>query len=567
MQFRRGFGNFRSPCSSRLWTVTLGIASAVFTTLPAKAADRIHFSYGLFERSLSVESLDAYAEDGTVNSDLAFFLGFLSPEARTEFRTVLNTTYDLDPVAVSHSFYEPMGERSLRYVGNVIQTGQRQNGLYALRSALVLAAAQPDGFTLIDVVRQFPTQGMRIDLKVLLRGLRRGEEFFNQTNAVIDGIEQLAAETGSGTVVGEPADLPNLREPGPFQFSEETITLTDPSRDRTYPADLYIPQYPQTADTGSASIPVVVLSHGLGSSRRDFADVARHFASYGFLVALPEHIGSNTELQQAVLAGRAFEVFRISEFVDRPLDVSFLLDELERRNQSEWQGRLNLQNVAVFGHSFGGYTALMLGGATVDFEHLRESCSQESFVDFLNPALLLQCRALELETTAPEDVQRLSQGFRDDRVGLVVAFNPVNAVIFGPRGLSQVEVPTVIGASGYDPAAPLIPEQAVSFTWLDAPEKYLLLVRGGAHIPQLTALINRALAPSTDPEQLQEDLQLFRSNAKALLLAFLQVYLADRPEYSHYLEPFNVETLGDPPFEFSLIRSLTEEQLLQMLEE
>lgn len=546
----------------------LGVTSAALTALPAKAADRIHFSYGLFERSISVESLDAYAEDGTVNPDLAFVLGFLSPEVRTEFRSVLNTTYELDPVALSFSFYEPMGETALRYLGNVIQTGQRQNGLYALRSALVLSAAQPDGFTLIDVVRQFPTEGMRIDLKVLLRGLRRGEEFFNQTNAVIDGIEQLAAETGSGTIIGEPAGLPDLRNPGPFQFSEQTITLTDPSRDRTYPADLYIPQYnSQTADIAPASIPVVVLSHGLGSSRNDFADVARHFASYGFLVALPEHIGSNTELQRAVLAGRAFEVFRTSEFVDRPLDVSFLLDELERRNQSEWQGRLNLQNVAAVGHSFGGYTVLALGGATVDFDHLRETCSQESFVDFLNPALLLQCRALELETTAPNDVQRLSQGLRDDRVGLVVAFNPVNAVIFGPRGLSQVQVPTVFGASGYDPAAPLIPEQAVSFTWLEAPEKYLLLVRGGAHIPQLTALINRALAPSTDPEQLQEDLQLFRSNAKALLLAFLEVYLADRPEYSHYLEPFNVETLGDPPFTFSLIRSLTEEQLLQMMEE
>ncbi len=541
--------------------VLLGFLFAVLVSLPGKAAERVHFSFGLLERSVSVASLEAYAEAGTVNSDLAFFLSFLTPEVREEFRTVLRTDYRLSSVAVAQSFYEPMGEQVLGYVGNLIQTGKRQNGLYALRSALILAAAQPSGFTLIDVLRQFPTQGMRIDLKVALNALRRGEAFFNQTNAVITGIEELARQAESESAI-EPTDIPDLRQPGAFQFSKQTLLLEDTSRNRTYPVDLYLPQ---TNSSATASVPVVVLSHGLGSSRADFADIAEYFASYGFAVALPEHVGSNSTLKQDVLAGRASEVFRVREFIDRPLDVSFLLDELERRNRSEWQGRLNLQQVAAAGHSFGGYGVLALAGATVDFAHLRQDCNQESFIDFLNPALLLQCRALELESS-PEAVQQLTQGLRDDRVSFVIAFNPVNASIFGPQGLSQIQIPVVIGASGYDPAAPIVPEQAHSFTWLTAPEKYLLLARGGGHTPQLTATINRILSPSLDAEQLAEELSLFRSNVKALLLAFLQIYLADRSEYDRYLEPFNIQTLGDPPFEFSLIRSLSAEQLSQMLE-
>ena len=544
------------------WQVLLGIALTLLLALPTvlsvpvRAAESIHFSYGLLERSLQVSSLEAYAQDGRVNSDLARFLRFLSPDQRVELRTALNTTHRLSPVAVSQGFYEPMGERVLSYIGHLIQTGQRQNGLSALRSAMILSAAQPDGFTLLDVLRRFPTRGIRFDLKMMLAAARQGEQFFQETNSVIDGIEQLARETQSSTALTA-ADLPDLRQPGSVPFSKQSFTLTDPSRNYSYPADLYLPEL-----NGSAPVPVVVLSHGLGSNREDFADVAKHFASYGFAVALPEHLGSNFDLQQAVLTGRASEVFHVSEFVDRPKDVSFLLDELERRNQTEWQNQLDLQHVAVGGHSFGGYTALVLGGATADFAHLQQSCNERILLDALNPSLLLQCRALE---ASPADQQQLSQGLTDPRVKLVVAFNPVNAGIFGPKGLSQIQVPVVMGASGYDPAAPLVPEQAHSFTWLTTPERFLLLARGGAHTPQLTAMINRLLSPSIDREQLVEDLTLFRSNVRALLLAFLEVYLAGRPEFERYLQPYNVETLGDPPFTFSLIQSLSEDELAQML--
>jgi predicted dienelactone hydrolase len=538
--------------------VLLGVTSVMLAALPTKAAEKVYFSYGLLERSISVESLEDYAEDGTVNADLRFFLGFLNSNVRSEFRTVLQNSYQISPVIVAQSFYEPMGERALGYVGNLIQTGKRQNGLYALRSALILAAAQPEGFTLIDVLRQFPTEGMRVDLQVLLSILRQGEAFFQNTNAVIAGIEELAQKTESPETSIGAADIPDLRQPGNFQFSKQTLTIEDASRNRTYPVDLYLP-YSST----SSPIPVVILSHGLGSRPADFADIAEHFASYGFAVALPEHIGSNFALQRAVLAGQASEVFRVSEFVDRPLDVSFLLDELERLNHTSFQGRLNLQRVAALGHSFGGYTVLALGGATADFENLAQVCQDGRFLSFLDPALLLQCRALEASSEAKA---RLTQGLKDDRISLVVAFNPVNAGIFGPEGLGKLQIPVVIGASGYDPAAPLVPEQAFSFTWLTTPERYLLLARGGAHIPQLTAIVNRILSPSIDSEQLQEEVELFRSNAKALMLAFLQVYLADRSEYERYLQPFNVRTLGDPPFDFSLIRSLTKEQLSQMLD-
>lgn len=55
---------------------------------------------------------------------------------------------------------------------------------------------------------------------------------------------------------------------------------------RSVPVDFYVPN--QQAKPG-APIPVIVISHGLGSDRTTFAYLAIHLASYGFAVLVPEH--------------------------------------------------------------------------------------------------------------------------------------------------------------------------------------------------------------------------------------------------------------------------------------
>jgi len=98
---------------------------------------------------------------------------------------------------------------------------------------------------------------------------------------------------------------------------------------------------------------VIVISHGLGSDRTSFEYLATTLASYGFAVAV-EHPGSNAQQLRSLLAGRANEVTEPNEFINRPLDVKYLLDELERRDKSDPSFQLNLQQVGVIGQSLGG---------------------------------------------------------------------------------------------------------------------------------------------------------------------------------------------------------------------
>lgn len=295
---------------------------------------------------------------------------------------------------------------------------------------------------------------------------------------------------------------------------------------------------------------MVVISHGFGDSPSSFTELAKFLASYGFAVALPEHIGSNFAQQEATLAGRGRELFRLNEFVDRPLDVTFLLNYLEGLNQSDFQGRLNLKKVGVIGHSFGGYTALMLGGATVDFQQLMRDCEQDSW----NLSSLLQCRAEEFK---PASVQRklLSQGLRDSRIQLVITLNPVSSIVLG-KGLSRIQVPVVMGSAGYDPATPVVEEQIRAFNWLQTPNKYLVLADGFSHTTELTSLLNNLLYSPSTSARLEDDVKIFQQNARTMMLAFLQVYIAERSQYLPYIQPAYAQFISKSPFDFSMVRSL-----------
>lgn len=109
-----------------------------------------------------------------------------------------------------------------------------------------------------------------------------------------------------------------------------------------------------------------------------------------------------------LFAGIHQDNFEVQEFIDRPLDITFILDQLETINSSQFNNQLNLQKVGLFGYSFGGATALALAGAEINFEQLEQDCTPDN--KRFNISLLYQCRALELP--------RKTYSFKDDRIQL-----------------------------------------------------------------------------------------------------------------------------------------------------
>ncbi len=532
-----------------------GVMSIALLSRPAYSAERVFLSYGILERSISVSALETYARTGTLDSDLYIYSQYITPQRLQTLRRALVTRADITPIAVSQFLYTQQGEILLRRLGEVIQPESRDTGFFAIRGALILASADPEGLTLLNVFRKFPTRGLRIDLQRSLDIAGDFGDLINQTARATQTITELANTENTPLPGG---NIPDLAARGAYGFEKQTLKLVDRSRgfvqalgrERVFPVDVYLPIARRQALP--ASIPVVVISHGLGSDRGTFRYLAEHLASHGFAVAVPEHPGSNAKQLQALVDGVVNEVTNPSEFVDRPLDIKYLLDDLERRAKSDPRYRsLNLKQVGVLGQSFGGYTVFALAGAPINFQQLQQSCQPTEIDRTLNLSVLLQCRAVGLPP--------INYNLSDPRVKAIIAINPISSSVFGQASISQIRTPTLIMAGNADTVAPALPEQIQPFTWLQNVDRYLAVIDRGTHFSALQEGDEQGVP--VPPEVIGPAPTLARRYVNALSLAFFETYIANQPRYRPYLSATYARALSQDPLRLSLVQSLTLAQL------
>jgi len=530
-----------------------------FSASPTKAAENISITYGVFEASLKVKSLEVFAKEGKINKDLEMFLGNASAEQQLGFREALIKPIKLNPVHLSRFFYTDMGEDILTRIGNIVNIDPGLNGKLGIRAALVQAAFEPQGLTLLNVFQKFPTD-IRLRGELVVAFAQAIDRIITETRVFSEELQKLSTQESkqeskqvsksSGSIDFD--KLPDLRKPGIYGVQpKQTWQLLDSSRNRKFYVDVYRPMRSPVK-----SISVLIFSHGLASRPEDFAERAKHWASYGYVVALPQHPGSDLFQAQALLKGYSDQVFELNEFVDRPKDISFVLDELARRNQTEFQGKLNLTAVGMEGHSFGGYTAFALAGAEIDFTNLQTECDRP--LGGLNLSLLIQCRALSLP--------RQDYKFRDRRIVAILAANPIGSAVFGQKGLDKVQIPVMTKAGSYDPAAPAVFEEIRAFPWLTTTDKYLAMTEGQTHVnfAQLDAGIQVAIESLTSLTLPSET--LVDNYANGMSLAFFGKYIQKEQNHAKYLQSSYAEYLSQAQkFKLSLISTASSQKLEQAI--
>ena len=512
-----------------------GLLQLLLLATPVLSVERIYASFGPLERYIEVADLMTYVDTGELPDSLSFLSRFLTPERLERLRSGLSTSADIDVVTVSQFLYTTQGEAILQWLGELIQTEGRQNGALGIRGSLILAAADPDGgLNALNVLKHFPTQGVRVDLQNLLGIARAATNQINQTKAVTTQIYEQASYSGGDDIAKADLSARDLTSPGPNVW--QLLTLTETS----LPTDLYLPE----GDT----LPLVVASHGLGGDRTTLAYLGEHLASHGFAVAIVEHPGSSDEQIGALLSGEVGEVVESEEMVRRPLDIQTLLTELEAQRDPALRGRLDFQHVGVLGQSMGAYTTLALAGATVDLDTLEQSCPPQ--IKQLNLSLLLQCLVPSLPQPLPE--------LQDDRVKAAIAINPLDSAVFGPTGMGNIEVPIMVVSGSSDTVTPALPEQIRPFTWLESPERYLMLMDGGTHF---STIHNSQTSGLTLPEEaIGPDPELAQDYVKAMGVAFLKTYLAEDTTYRQYLEPAYTASLSQTELPVVLTQNVVLEE-------
>ncbi|GHO41979.1 alpha/beta hydrolase family protein [Ktedonospora formicarum] len=108
-------------------------------------------------------------------------------------------------------------------------------------------------------------------------------------------------------------------------------------------------------------LPIIVFSHGFGSSLNGYGPLVDFWTAHGFVVMQPTHLDSRT-LNPPPDDPRTPLIWRF-----RVEDMKRILDNLDLLETSVpgLSGRLDRDRIAVAGHSWGAQTASMLLGARV----------------------------------------------------------------------------------------------------------------------------------------------------------------------------------------------------------
>ena len=136
---------------------------------------------------------------------------------------------------------------------------------------------------------------------------------------------------------------------------------------------LFWDQAVRDARVAAGKFPLIIFSHGNGGNRHQNTFWCDYLASYGYVIASADHTGN---ANMTIIKGKPIPYQgsqRSASALDRPKDMSFLLDQMTLWNEgadSRFASKLALDAVCAAGMSFGGMTVVDVAAADPRFKSL-----------------------------------------------------------------------------------------------------------------------------------------------------------------------------------------------------
>lgn len=323
----------------------------------------------------------------------------------------------------------------------------------------------------------------------------------NDDPMVDAGMDASGSDTGNTGDTGQPDPFAaeRLFELGDYEVGydevEFTYQPTGSEEMRTIPVKIWYPAAPESGAAGASyqvggivnvpteialdappineegPFPLAIYSHGFGGEGLLAYPYAEFFASHGWVTISPNHVG-NTALD--ALLGNLIAYAQVVLW--RYEDIVRMMDAAETGFGDEaLAAGIDMERVLLYGHSFGGYTTLAVGGADVSLEAMQATCVAADD----QPS----CTFLEDTDVAAA----FNAGFGDDRVDAIVPQAPAAFGIFADGEIADgIDVPTMVQTADNDQTTTLEAQSRPTWEALDGPDDIWVRMPTGGHYTFIT---------------------------------------------------------------------------------
>lgn len=159
------------------WSLICLLGLTLLKPEPGFAAEKVVFNYGVFQESISLEEFLDFSKNGRISSSLGVVLNSGNPRLNSLVQQALGQEISLDVRLLDKALNHPLGNLFLDQVGEVIRTPSSRANRQALRSAIVLSAAEDSNLSILEIIEKYPTQEVEVEGELLVNLYERIKKF------------------------------------------------------------------------------------------------------------------------------------------------------------------------------------------------------------------------------------------------------------------------------------------------------------------------------------------------------------------------------------------------------
>lgn len=145
---------------------------------PVESAEKIKIVYSIFSRTIEVDSLKQFAENGNATRNLRRLLK-ITNTPNEEIISILNKNFDIPITIASKLMYSEIGNVILSRLSKIIHTPKatdKRTGVLALKASIIQGINNDkEGINLISFFEAYPTKTVILNVNALSKVINKVE--------------------------------------------------------------------------------------------------------------------------------------------------------------------------------------------------------------------------------------------------------------------------------------------------------------------------------------------------------------------------------------------------------